>query len=171
MTEIQTTEGFAPARIEDVGEGWRPIIIEALTAVAAIDPDCTVDQIKEKMGGLRLYLTPSSTLSGLNRYLVDKIVEYAEERADERCEDCGGFPVRNEPVGRWYRTLCITCRGAAWVAWAERMSTPASEFPVDEEIAAALAEDPGPAPWDGDYPDYDDEPDEHIDYTTEEGQS
>lgn len=57
----------------------------------------TVDQIKEKFGGLRFYYT-----GGDNK--IDGMVRMAESWAAHSCEECGapGRPRR----GGWIRTLC-----------------------------------------------------------------
>lgn len=146
MTEVETE--YRNDDIGNVGEGWQPVVLAGLLAIERVDPGCTVDQIKEKFGGLRFYVTPSEGADDVTKFIVQAIATATETRASNLCEDCGGFPARNEPVYKWYRTLCPHCRAKAWVAAHERMTSPASEFPVDEEIAKAIAEDPGPPPWD-----------------------
>ena len=63
----------------------------------------TIDQIKEKFGGLRFYY------SGGNQK-IDGMVSLAESMSYHICEKCG----TNKNVGRtegWITTLCKTCAG------------------------------------------------------------
>lgn len=57
----------------------------------------TVQQIKEKFGGLRFYY------SGGDDY-INGLVRMAESWADESCETCGNKGTRRS--GGWIRTLC-----------------------------------------------------------------
>lgn len=59
-------------------------------------------QIKEKFGGLRLYMT-----SGTDE-IFDLIEEY-EDKSYHICEDCGSDQATQNEVG-WVRTLCDPCR-------------------------------------------------------------
>lgn len=58
----------------------------------------TVDQIKEKFGGLRFYYT------GGDGY-IDGLVAMAERWAGAVCEECGK-PARRISVGGWLSNLC-----------------------------------------------------------------
>ena len=90
-----------------VGKGWWHII-EALCANIQSHIDwanrkdqvvqqVTVDQIKEKFGGLRFYYTGGDeTIHGM--------VRMAEAWADASCETCGDRGKRRS--GGWVRTLC-----------------------------------------------------------------
>lgn len=90
-----------------IGKGWWHII-EALCANIQSHIDwqnrkeqvvaqVTVDQIKEKFGGLRFYYTGGDdTIHGM--------VRIAEAWADSSCETCGDKGERRS--GGWVRTLC-----------------------------------------------------------------
>lgn len=141
----------------NVGEGWQPIIEKALTAIRLIDPGATVVQIKEKFGGLRLYMQPSEDAIDEVKWAVGAIASQAENDASNRCEECGGFPARNEPIYKWYRTLCPDHRAQAWIAAHERMSSPASEFPVSAPVDPPMGMCPNREPHEphlveGEYP-------------------
>jgi len=71
---------------ENPGEEWSPRAM----------------QVKEKMGGLRFYLSGETDE-------MSKEVEKAEQIADETCEECGK-PGALKHRGTWYRTLCDDCR-------------------------------------------------------------
>ncbi len=60
-------------------------------------PQVTVDQIKEKFGGLRFYYTGGDDM-------IDGMVRMAESWAARHCEECGR-PGRSRGGG-WIRTLC-----------------------------------------------------------------
>ena len=96
-----------------VGPGWRKIL-ETLSGQLASEGVTPMDiaQVKEKFGGLRVYLWNET----------DKIGEYlsaAEEAAENTCERCGStLEVVTEatwPEERrgWIKTLCPAC-------WAKR---------------------------------------------------
>lgn len=62
-----------------------------------------VDQIKEKFGGLRFYVTPVNC----DNYLSDSIdgmIDMAEAMSYTICEDCGKPGILRS--GGWIRTLC-----------------------------------------------------------------
>lgn len=82
-----------------VGPGWAALVAEAY---AALPDGSTIQQVKEKFGGLRFYATPD----------VEEIEEI-EARSETICEDCGAAGrTRNTPPGTmygWLRTLCDAC--------------------------------------------------------------
>jgi hypothetical protein len=82
------------------GKGWWPVIREALEAIALLDPDCKVDQIKEKFGGLRFYYAGGTG----NDARIDELIAQAERVAAQTCELCGA-PGRARGTG-WIRTVC-----------------------------------------------------------------
>jgi hypothetical protein len=90
-----------------VGAGWWPILEHLCHNIQShIDwknkqgqtvPQVTVEQIKEKFGGLRFYYQGGDDeISGM--------VRMAESWAEIACEDCGGIGKRRG--GGWVRTLC-----------------------------------------------------------------
>jgi hypothetical protein len=86
-------------RIDDIGPGWLPIIADALGKMLAIDPELEVRQIKQKLGGLRIYYR-----SGYWEEL-QAIVGQAERLCATTCEICGRRGSPCSPNG-WIRTLC-----------------------------------------------------------------
>jgi hypothetical protein len=67
------------------------------TNVRPIIQQVTVEQIKEKFGGLRFYY------QGGDEY-IHGLVSMAESWAGIACEECGGIGERRS--GGWIRTLC-----------------------------------------------------------------
>lgn len=104
-----------------VGEGWWPIL-ESLCAniqswidwknkQSEVVPQVTVEQIKEKFGGLRFYYEGGDEhISGM--------VRMAEAWADHSCEECGA-PGTSGGRG-WIKTLCPTHRAEADARYKER---------------------------------------------------
>lgn len=96
-----------------VGPGWWPILESLCANIQSYTdwkneqkekfnrgegcPQVTVEQIKEKFGGLRFYYQ-----GGDDR--VDGMVRMAEAWADHSCEECGKPGERRS--GGWIRTLC-----------------------------------------------------------------
>ena len=90
-----------------VGEGWWPIL-ESLCANiqhhldwknknSEVVPQVTVEQIKEKFGGLRFYYSGGDEQ-------IHGMVRMAEAWADASCEECGAPGKRRD--GGWIKTLC-----------------------------------------------------------------
>jgi hypothetical protein len=86
-------------RIDDVGPGWLPIVADALGKMLAIDPELEVRQIKQKLGGLRIYYS-----SGYRKE-VQSVVGQAERLCATTCEICGRRGGLCRSNG-WIRTLC-----------------------------------------------------------------
>lgn len=95
----------------DCFDGWFPILIEVAKRVSA-EPDARVETVKQKWGGLRIYV------SGASRELLD-VVRFAEALSWWYCEVCGSpegvetrtrrDPVSGESQGLWLSTLCAGC--------------------------------------------------------------
>jgi hypothetical protein len=78
--------------------GWKQLVEELVTKLENTDPDYCINQIKEKFGGLRFYVSNVSSDEGLNA------IESAEDMSFSICEVCG-----NEGVilkSGWKRVLC-----------------------------------------------------------------
>ena len=95
----------------EFGDGWLPLVENAKTIIAKYNkehpdlvPPLEFTQIKEKWGGLRLYL---------NMYFPD--IEYQihelEDKSYDICEHCGcDKNVKTEWTHGWVMTLCDDCR-------------------------------------------------------------
>lgn len=89
-----------------VGLGWSSLIEEIWSYLEKNTLAFSVQQVKEKFGGLRFYFT----------YIADGDINCISDHVDEICdrstsicEDCGK-PGNNAPVGGWWLTLCYDCR-------------------------------------------------------------
>ena len=65
-----------------VGKRWIPLIVELDRKLNEIDPNYTIDQVKEKFGGLRFY-TGAVSSEGYD------LIPEAEEKSYTICEVCG----------------------------------------------------------------------------------
>ena len=89
-----------------IGKGWLPIVVELDKQLAELDPEYKIDQIKEKFGGLRFYVSSEPPNSSM-RAIYDLINE-AETNSYQTCEMCGAPGERCSP-NRWILTLCENC--------------------------------------------------------------
>lgn len=88
-------------RYIDVGPGWYAIIVNLDRDLAHIDPDYTVQQVKEKLGGLRYYYATERVDL---RPAMDRLVRGAEAAADRTCEITGNAGVLMIRSGQ-YKTI------------------------------------------------------------------
>lgn len=95
---------FNPEFIRSIecDEGWYQLIHDLDAELAEIDPDYTIDQVKEKFGTLRFYYR-TDTKRGR---LMDSIVSQYEKLSASTCEISGKNGVLMERNG-YYRTLNI----------------------------------------------------------------
>jgi len=90
-----------------VGVGWIDIVIELDLQLEALDPGYTIQQVKEKFGGLRYYYGPTEGATALTRAAMEVYIEKAERICECTCETCGNSGEFRG--GGWLRTLCDTC--------------------------------------------------------------
>lgn len=88
-----------PEHVDDVGPGWSNILMDLHQQLVEVDPDYDVGQIKEKFGGLRVYLD-----SGWNQG-AEALIDAATASAAETCEFCGE-PGKLRTDRSWHKTLC-----------------------------------------------------------------
>lgn len=89
-------------------DGWEPLIrelsarLEPIVAAQPRDDDfhMAADQVKEKFGGLRFYMTCSTEE-------VEEIIREYEGRSYKTCEVCGApGMVKGIRGGRWVKAVC-----------------------------------------------------------------
>jgi hypothetical protein len=85
--------------------GWKSLIKELDSKMSELDPNYTIEQIKEKFGGLRFYFFSSSNNADAMYDLED---EY-EAKSYKICEGCGS-EVNITTEGSWLKTFCDKCR-------------------------------------------------------------
>jgi hypothetical protein len=89
---------------DEVGEGWKQIVLDTHARLKYLDPDYKIGQIKEKFAGLRYYYESSLDWEDIRRKIMTDVVTAAEARCDRTCEYCGA-PGEVRDVG-WWKTLC-----------------------------------------------------------------
>lgn len=116
---------FAGAHIgHDWPDGWHALVEEACLRVAQSGDDAYWVQIKEKFGGLRLYLEGGpiradiqtqdgpvciTVTDGMRTSLsLHEQIDAIEKRSFETCVCCGGLG-RLSQRGGWLITLCPPC--------------------------------------------------------------
>lgn len=108
MTDTEEIRERISARIThgfkslDIGNGWLRIVSDLDHDLAALDPDYTVSQVKEKFGGLRYYIGPA------HEDIFDAMharISLAERQAAVTCETCGATGESRNSSG-WLVTMC-----------------------------------------------------------------
>ena len=94
-----------PDNLRHVGPGWHGILVELHGGLVKLDPGYTVSQVKEKFGGLRVYLDFSVADSD---GAMQDLINAAVTKADVTCEECGQPGSLRE--GSWLLTLCDECQ-------------------------------------------------------------
>jgi hypothetical protein len=87
-------------------EGWFDLLDRACRRIADVltpHDKFVIDQVKEKMGGLRIYW--SGQLDAGARAAVEEAIDLAEARADCTCERCGAEG-RLRVSDHWFATAC-----------------------------------------------------------------
>jgi hypothetical protein len=125
---------------DSVGNGWRTIL-EALDDIFVWfiedDGDLKIAQIKEKFGGLRVYV---DTIEPSHGQIIHGAIMMAEAMASRICERCGSTSgverrgVKDVPSS-WILTLCDTChsmRDSHFPNWPVPDPIPATELNIGE---------------------------------------
>jgi hypothetical protein len=86
----------------DVGDGWHDLLDQMHAELVAADPGYGTDQVKEKFGTLRVYITP------WDEPLHAIVVKY-ENLSASVCEWCGK-PGTLDSRYFWRLTLCDDCK-------------------------------------------------------------
>ncbi len=100
--------------VRGVREGWRPLVREALAELRIIAREeglkgYAVAQVKQKLGGLRIYV---QGIEGA-RDRVGPVIRVARERAAVTCEECGR-PGTLRVDREFIQTLCDAHAKARW---------------------------------------------------------
>lgn len=97
----------------ECGDGWFQLIHQLSLGIESIAQRMQrenvpismiphVSQVKEKFGGLRVYLDKSA--AG-----VDEVVDVARQRAAKTCELCGQLGKKRITKSEWVMVLCDNC--------------------------------------------------------------
>lgn len=115
-TELLVRDEMEPLAMFGVetGPGWHPVIKKVLDKISQYNQDSPedsrifVDQVKEKFGTLRIYVTydnvPKETIKDINAAISE-----AENEARDTCEFCGTKENVGIRIKGWYTTMCEKC--------------------------------------------------------------
>lgn len=81
--------------------GWLPIVLRALDRMRSVGWTGQLAQVKEKFGGLRIYVDDHTDE-------VDAVIKAAEGECWVTCTECGKRGTQIDDG--WIRTLCEGCR-------------------------------------------------------------
>lgn len=109
-----------------IEDGWLPLIAESLDEFERCLEKhgwlgrAVIKQIKEKFGGLRIYVRPKNASAHFPKMLAAAmltICDQAESRSMQTCELCGD-PGKLDNFGGYYQTLCTrhADERRAWIA-------------------------------------------------------
>lgn len=111
FVELRRVDGvIVPMQHVNVRAGWYPLLHTLAATVAPYikhPGDWYIDQIKEKFGGLRFYVTCWHDSDSEPGKAITAAIDAAEEASFHICETCGEpGALRNLS---WVRTLCDAC--------------------------------------------------------------
>lgn len=88
------------------GHAWEPVVLRLLWLYERAGIEYEVHQVKQKFGGLRLYVGFGEDVPDHYRYMVDGV----ELACNGVCEDCGSTSnvYKQAPKG-WVFTRCKEC--------------------------------------------------------------
>lgn len=94
----------------DLPLGWFPLVDALLTDLSKLPTwnISQVSQIKEKFGGLRVYIDYLETNTDADIAQMDELISKAETRSLELCQSCGAAGTRKNK-GNWVVTMCDMC--------------------------------------------------------------
>lgn len=90
----------------DVGDGWIDLIYTLHLQLEYLDPTYSLNQIKEKFGGLRFYFSGNQGVFAAMQVFAHK----AENQSYKICESCGTTEnVSIRKIQGWSSTYCDGC--------------------------------------------------------------
>lgn len=94
---------------EEIGLGWKSIVDEAIQKIHKENNNICILQVKEKFGGLRIYVGFPEDISDAVYDNVTDIIKNAEIKASVVCELCGKPGGQCKIGSSWLKTLCLFC--------------------------------------------------------------
>lgn len=118
--------------LQHLPTGWHPLYRELVANLADIDPELVVEQAKQKLGWLRVYLQ-------LSDERAEVLIRAAELQSRTLCELCGSAgELRINQTG-WHRTLCDDhCKGFRPAKIGHHVTVPMSEMPQGIQLGSAV---------------------------------
>ncbi|MFB8218999.1 hypothetical protein [Streptomyces anulatus] len=100
-----------PGRIHAVGRGWQGLLERLHEQIRAVFPGYRLLDLREKPGGLRVYVEgPPGSADRLR-----SLIALAEVEAERTCEFCGApgrIRTRDDWPGGWRKSVCDSCHTA-----------------------------------------------------------
>ncbi|MFJ9427543.1 hypothetical protein [Streptomyces sp. NPDC101249] len=97
-----------PGRIHAVGRGWQGLLERLHEQIRAVFPGYRLLDLREKPGGLRVYVEgPPGSADRLR-----SLIALAEVEAERTCEFCGApgrIRTRDDWPGGWRKSVCDSC--------------------------------------------------------------
>jgi len=72
-----------------IPDGWRDLVVELDKELRTVVPDYTLDQCKEKFGGLRYYVSYSENCTDTDVDKAEDIISKYENISAQTCDVCG----------------------------------------------------------------------------------
>jgi hypothetical protein len=132
---ISLLDGFwAPDRCwSEIPYGWALLIGKLHLQLKELAPHYKIDQVKEKFGGLRFYVTHVPLAESKEFY---ELISKAESESYNICMDCGA-PGTLKKDG-WWRTNCERCETQLWQERHNRETYRANQNSILSEIIPGL---------------------------------
>lgn len=90
-----------------IGPGWLPL---AKSVLSVLDlHDFKLAQLKEKFGGLRIYVDAPPTATPGIKASIHAVLMAAENASFKTCEECGAPGERVLVRSVWWKTRCAEC--------------------------------------------------------------
>lgn len=89
--------------------GWVDLVLDLDRRLAELAPNYTIQQVKEKFGGLRYYVTLDLDPKDPTYTEATDLIREAERKSYSICQLCGG-PGKLDDSQPWYVTVCPTCQ-------------------------------------------------------------
>ena len=98
--------------LSGVGPGWFPILETMIAKLKVLGWTGRFEQIKEKMGTLRVYATDEGSFTSP----IAMAISEAEDASTTVCEECGAPGRLRKTTYGWYHTSCDGCATSREVA-------------------------------------------------------
>lgn len=96
-----------PDLISQAGSGWRDLLLECHSELAALAPDYEANEVGAEPGELILRCQPDPALHIKNIYGFFKVIEKYKARSKSVCDECGDSGRPREDAN--WRVLCSSC--------------------------------------------------------------
>ncbi len=100
---LATSYGF------ETPQGWLPLLEEFLEKAINFEGWFKIVQIKEKFGGLRIYIDTEDDIPNEIRTMIEGLISEAEFKANRSCHDCGCSIDRDSAKKYKFYVLCDSC--------------------------------------------------------------